>query len=53
VIFRLEFEPDFWVPPLLGPIVLKHALKGDGASAAKKIEALAQELADSSTMNGT
>lgn len=53
VIFRLEFEPDFWVPPLLGPLVLKHALKSDGASAVKKIEALAQEMADSSTMNGT
>ncbi len=53
VMFRLEFEPDFWVPPLLGPLVIKHALKADGASAVEKIDALAQELAASPVVSGT
>jgi len=53
VMFRLEFEPGFWVPPLLGPLVIKQALKADGASAVEKIDALAQELSDSPNVSGT
>lgn len=51
VIFRLELEPDFWVPPLFGTMVLKRALINDGASAVNKIEALAQKLAESNSIS--
>ncbi len=47
VVFRLEFEPDFWVPPLIGPMVIKRVLIEDGANAVDQIEALAQKLPQS------
>jgi len=53
VIFRLEFEPDFWVPPLVGPMVIKRVLVDDGASAVNRIELLAQQLPYSDAVSGT
>jgi len=44
VIYRLEFEPGFWVPPLIGPMVIKRVLIDDGASAVDQIEIRAQKL---------
>jgi len=41
VIYRLEFEPGFWVPPLVGPIVIKRMLLKRGAAAVEAIEAMA------------
>lgn len=34
-------EPDFWVPPLIGPWIIKRTLKVDGMDAIGRIEALA------------
>jgi len=45
VTYNLEFEPTFWVPPIIGPIIIKRMLLKEGASAVQKIEAMAQRRA--------
>lgn len=44
VMYRLEMEPDFWVPPVLGPMLIKRKLVKGGADAVERIEGLAQQL---------
>lgn len=46
VIYVLEFEPDFWVPPIIGPMLIKRLLLEDGASAVQEIEAMARLRAE-------
>ena len=41
MIYDFEMEPAFWVPPLIGPYVIKRALKSSGAAAVGRIEAVA------------
>lgn len=41
MIYEFDMEPDFWVPPIVGPYYIKRALKSGGARAAQRIEALA------------
>jgi hypothetical protein len=41
VMYRLEMEPNFWVPPLLGPWFLKRMLLKGGARAVERIEQIA------------
>jgi len=40
--FMLEMEPDFWVPPLIGPRVLERTLERGGVNAVRRIERLAR-----------
>jgi len=42
--YMLEMEPDFFVPPLIGPWLLKRVLKRGGGRAVARIERLAQRL---------
>lgn len=42
MVYSFEMEPDFWVPPLVGPFVIKRSLRRGGADAVDRIEALAQ-----------
>lgn len=42
--YELVMVPDFDVPPLIGPWVLKHTLKQGGAHAIDRIERLAQNV---------
>lgn len=42
LIYDFEMEPDFWVPPVIGPIVIKRSLRTGGVDAIDRIEALAQ-----------
>ena len=42
LIYDFEMEPDFWVPPVIGPYVVKRAMRSGGISAVDRIEALAQ-----------
>ena len=42
LIYDFEMEPDFWVPPVVGPYVVKRAMRSGGISAVDRIEALAQ-----------
>jgi len=53
VVYRLELEPGFWVPPVIGPMVIRRALIADGADAVQKIEAMAKDLSNSSVTEGT
>lgn len=39
--FSAELEPDFWVPPLLGPWLIKRTMRREANATAAGIEALA------------
>ena len=41
--YHFEFEPKFWIPPLIGPYVLQRKLENDSVRALHRIEALAQD----------
>ena len=41
MIYDFEMEPDFWVPPVVGPWVIKRSLRTGGVDAIDRIEALA------------
>jgi hypothetical protein len=43
--FRAELEPDFWVPPLLGPWLIERAMRRQAQATAHGIETLAQARA--------
>lgn len=40
--WRMEMVPDFWVPPLIGPVLIKIAVKRGGTVALDNFEKLAQ-----------
>ncbi|HEX6997566.1 MAG TPA: SRPBCC family protein [Gammaproteobacteria bacterium] len=42
--YRLEMEPDFWVPPVIGPWYLKRTLSSGGTRAVNRIERLARQI---------
>lgn len=42
--YKLLMEPDFWVPPAIGPYLIKRKLLSDGADALDRIEGIAQRL---------
>jgi hypothetical protein len=39
--YELEMEPQFWIPPVIGPLIIKAALRSRGIRAARRLEALA------------
>ena len=41
VTYKLEMEPDFWVPPVIGPWFLKRTLMKGGTRAIERIERIA------------
>lgn len=42
LIYEFEVEPDFWVPPVVGPFYIRRALKAGAVDAVERIEDLAQ-----------
>ena len=44
MVYKLEMEPDFFVPPVIGPWYLKRTLSQGGQRAVVRIERLAREL---------
>lgn len=42
MIYEFEMEPRFWIPPVIGPIYIKRALKSGSVRAVNRIEALAR-----------
>ncbi len=42
--YDLEFKPKFFVPPVIGPYVIKRKLKSGSGDAIDRIEAIAQQL---------
>ena len=41
LIYQFEMEPDFWVPPVIGPFYIRRALKAGAVDAVNRIEAVA------------
>lgn len=44
IVYRLELEPSFWIPPVLGPLIIRNKLRAHGAPAAVRVEELANEI---------
>jgi hypothetical protein len=44
VTYRLLMEPDFWVPPGIGPYLIKRKFRNNGGDAIDRIEEIAQEI---------
>jgi len=44
MLYKLEVEPDFWVPPLIGPWYMKRTVSKGALRAVTRIEGLAREL---------
>jgi len=40
--YRMELVPKFWIPPLIGPPIIRYALAKGGEQAVQRLEALAQ-----------
>lgn len=45
VIYAFRMKPKFFIPPLIGPAILKSKLKNGGVNAIERIEALARDYA--------
>lgn len=45
VAYHLEMKPKFWIPPGIGPYLIKRKLKKDGGSAIDRIEVIAMGIA--------
>jgi hypothetical protein len=43
--WQIRLEPGFWVPPLLGPLLVERSLKAEGRRSAAGVERLARERA--------
>ena len=39
--YDFEMEPGFWVPPVIGPYIIKRSMRSNGGDAIDRIEALA------------
>lgn len=44
VVYDLKMSPKFWMPPAIGPFLLKRKLKKNGGDAIDRIELLAQAV---------
>ena len=44
VVYDIEFSPKFFVPPLIGPYMIKRKLKSGAGDALDRIEVIAQEF---------
>lgn len=44
VLYKLHMKPAFWVPPAIGPWMIKRKLRNDGSDALDRIEAIARGL---------
>ena len=42
--YRMELVPRFWVPPLIGPPIIRYVLAKGGEEALQRLEAAASEL---------
>ena len=48
VVYHLQMRPKFWVPPGIGPYLIKRKLKNSGGDAIDRIELIAQRLQNGS-----
>jgi hypothetical protein len=42
VLIRSEVEPDFWIPPILGPWLIKRKLRSEALETVRNLERVAQ-----------
>lgn len=42
--FRAEVEPDFWIPPVIGPWVIQRSMRREAIITSEGIERLAQQV---------
>ncbi|MBU2675598.1 MAG: hypothetical protein KJP16_00855, partial [Gammaproteobacteria bacterium] len=42
--YQLLMEPDFWVPPLIGPYIIKRKFRDGGDDAIDRIEVIARDM---------
>ena len=42
VLYELHMDPKFWIPPAIGPYMIKRKLKKDGGDAIDRMEEIAQ-----------
>jgi len=45
VIYAFKMIPKFFIPPLIGPAILKNKLRNGGINAIERIEVLARDYA--------
>jgi Polyketide cyclase / dehydrase and lipid transport len=50
--WELSIEPDFWVPPWIGPLLLSGSLRAESQRSVEGIEKLARELAQLPALDG-
>ena len=51
VTYKLLMEPDFWVPPGIGPYLIKRKFRNNGGDAIDRIEEIAQGLSADQVLN--
>jgi hypothetical protein len=51
--WQIELQPGFWVPPLIGPLLVERSLKAEGHRSAAGVERLARERAHLSPLEST
>ena len=44
--YELKMKPSFWIPPVIGPYLMKKKLSNDGGDAIDRIERIAQQRQD-------
>jgi len=49
--YELHMDPKFWVPPAIGPYMIKRKLVKAGGAALNRIERVAQDLAETSDIS--
>ena len=52
VVYEMLMQPKFWVPPGIGPYIIKRKLKNDGGDAVDRVEAIAQRMVQGSGTDG-
>jgi len=51
--WNITLEPDFWIPPLIGPGILESEMREEGRNTAIGVEKLARQLAGLAPLNPT
>lgn len=52
LVWQMSVEPDFWIPPLIGPALVGRSLRAEAARSADGIERLARERAKLPPLDG-
>lgn len=52
VSYHLQMEPKFWIPPGIGPYLIKRKFRNNGGDAIDRIEAIAQGISTGTVATG-